>query len=149
MVFGVGFSECVACELGCCADVLTAKANAAKKSRRGPTMHSSSYVFTLRPSLERRRRDTPASVAWCQRATQKFLGNRDAFGPDPKPVMPNARRADQIRILAERRQRQRGRRSKSRYVFAVVKSPYLFAALSHRIVPFSTIHFSSQILFAP
>src|SRR5947208_9848636 len=38
---------------------------------------------------------------------------------------------------------------KSRYVFSVVRYPYLLAVLWQRIVPCSTIHFSSPFFFQP
>src|SRR3989442_4800431 len=41
------------------------------------------------------------------------------------------------------------RRVKSRYVFSVVKYPYLLAVLSQRMVPCSTTHFSSPFFFQP
>src|SRR5258708_40139534 len=101
MVFGVGFSVCVGCELGCCAHVLSAKANATNETRRRRNMRS--------PLSSHSSANSCAPQLWHSRkhhilpsAPQKFLGNRDALGPDPKPVMPNARRTDQIRIFAQR-----------------------------------------------
>src|SRR5207302_5567115 len=38
---------------------------------------------------------------------------------------------------------------KSRYVFSVVRHPYLLAVLSQRMVPCSTTHFSSPFFFQP
>src|ERR1041385_5844319 len=41
------------------------------------------------------------------------------------------------------------RKTKFVYVLLVVKYPYLFAVLSHRIVPWSATHFSSPLIFQP
>src|SRR5437667_12757437 len=41
------------------------------------------------------------------------------------------------------------RSAKSRYVFSVVRYPYLLAVLSQRMVPCSTTHFSSPFFFQP